>query len=565
MSLKVLKDEVDRFIKNTEPEVLCLRGGWGVGKTHLWNTCLDDVATSGQAGLAAYSYVSLFGLNNISDLRMSVFERRRPIKSGEQEDGVDRFVEGAQQNFNWRRKIGLLQAIPGVPNLPEEQIIGLFSLAESPQQIVCIDDVERRGDGLSVKDVLGFASFLKEERKCKVIIILNDEELNEDGQKQMSAHLEKVVDVSLTMKPTSTEAVEVALTGSDDLSKQIAQKCRKLGLSNIRVIRRAAKFAQSIVEHLDDCETKTKDSVISSLILFSWSRDQPSEAPTTDFLKSISSPYGFYELNQDEGEEGDAEAAKWKPLLEAYGYMWTDDLDVALMEGIADGYFDREKIGPLIKEFDARIKAENAGSSFSAAWQLYHESFGDNEIEVGDAIYASFKENFQHLTPRTVLDTFRILKEFDRETDAKELVDLYIADRDGEKAFFDLDQNDFIEGEVDPYFRAKFDEKRDALSEDINFRDTLLSVADSWGSESLAFLAGARVDKYIETFKRSEGEELRKLLANATRFQRIQNPSDEMLRITENTKSALEQIGKESRINSIRVQRFGIKVEPASG
>ncbi|MDP5220576.1 hypothetical protein Q5Y75_25650 [Ruegeria sp. 2205SS24-7] len=134
---------------------------------------------------------------------------------------------------------------------------------------------------------------------------------------------------------------------------------------------------------------------------------------------------------------------------------------------------------------------------------MYHDSFGDNEIEIGDALNASFKKNFQHITPVNALGTFRILKDFNREADARELVDLYVAGRDEGKAFFDLDQNHFIEGEIDPYFRAKFDEKHDELSEVLDFKNTLLSVGDSWNSERLAFLADAPIEKYYETFKGS--------------------------------------------------------------
>ncbi|WP_353475496.1 hypothetical protein PVT71_18200 [Salipiger sp. H15] len=561
MSLAVLKGEVERFITSTDPEVLCLRGGWGVGKTHLWNTCLNDAETSGRVGLKAYSYVSLFGLNNLSDLRLSVFERRQSLKAGHSEGNERGWLAGLQKKARFRSRGKLLKALPGVANLSDEEIISVLSLAESPQQIVCIDDIERRGDGLSVKDVLGFASFLKEERKCKVIIILNDEELDEAGREQMTAHLEKVVDISIAMKPTSAEAVSVALSESDVLSKLIAQKCSTLGMSNVRAIRRAEKFARSIEKHLDGCEKKTADNVISSLILFSWSRDQPGEAPSTAFLRSLTSGWMFFALDQGDGEEKDAEASQWKPLLEAYGYSWTDDLDLVLMDGVATGYFDIEKLSSLIKEFDARIKAEKADSSFTEAWGLYHDSFGDNEIEVCNALYSSFKKNFHHITPLNALGTFRILKDFDREAEAKELVDIYVAGRDEGRAFFDLDQNPFIEGEIDPYFRDKFDKKRDELSEDLDFKSTLLSVGNSWNSEQLAFLADAPVERYYETFKACEGTELRRLLANATSFKRIANPSGEMSRITQNTMTALKKIGKESRLNARRVRRFGVKVD----
>ena len=39
------------------------------------------------------------------------------------------------------------------------------------EQIVCLDDVERAGQGLTIKNVLGLASLLKEEKACKVIIL----------------------------------------------------------------------------------------------------------------------------------------------------------------------------------------------------------------------------------------------------------------------------------------------------------------------------------------------------------------------------------------------------------
>jgi hypothetical protein len=539
-------------------------GGWGVGKTHLWNTCLKDAETNGHAGLKAYSYVSLFGLNNLSDLRMSVFERRQSLKAGDKEDWESGWLVGLKERIKFRSRGKLLKALPGVANLSDEEIVSLLSIAESPQQIVCIDDVERRGDGLSVKDVLGFASFLKEERKCKVIIILNDEELDENGKKEMAAHLEKVVDVSLMMKPTSAEAVSVALKDSDDLSKQIAQKCRMLGISNIRAIRRAEKFARTILEKLDGCEQKTTENVISSLILFSWSRDQPSEAPSTEFLKSLTQSWKFLALDQDDGAKKDAEAAQWVPLLEAYGYAWTDDLDLALIEGVAAGYFDVEKLSPLIEEFDASTKAANANSSFTEAWQLVHDSFDNNEIEVCDALYSSFKKHFQHINPLKALGVFGILNDLHREGEAKELIDLYVDGRDEGRAFFDLDHNYLIEGEIDPYFRAKFDKKRDELSEAFDFKATLLSIGDSWNSEQLAFLADAPIVEFFETFKASEGEELRRLLANATRFRRIVNPSVEMSRITQKTMTALEQIGAESRLNERRVRRFGAKVDAAA-
>src|SRR4029079_6640006 len=40
--------------------------------------------------------------------------------------------------------------------------------------IVCIDDLERKGATLDLRDVMGLVSLLREQRRCKVVLILND-------------------------------------------------------------------------------------------------------------------------------------------------------------------------------------------------------------------------------------------------------------------------------------------------------------------------------------------------------------------------------------------------------
>jgi hypothetical protein len=63
--------------------------------------------------------------------------------------------------------------------------------------IVCIDDLERAGDGLNVKDVLGLATALRIEKKCKVVLLSNDNELEGQQKTDFEKQLEKVVDVKM--------------------------------------------------------------------------------------------------------------------------------------------------------------------------------------------------------------------------------------------------------------------------------------------------------------------------------------------------------------------------------
>ena len=52
-----------------------MTGQWGVGKTFAWNKYpFQNAQMQGQIGLKRYSYVSLFGINSLDDLKYAIFE-----------------------------------------------------------------------------------------------------------------------------------------------------------------------------------------------------------------------------------------------------------------------------------------------------------------------------------------------------------------------------------------------------------------------------------------------------------------------------------------------------------
>lgn len=59
---EMIARELEHFLEDKEPGVVCLRGRWGVGKTHTWNMALKAVKARMKLGLQVYSPVSLFGI-----------------------------------------------------------------------------------------------------------------------------------------------------------------------------------------------------------------------------------------------------------------------------------------------------------------------------------------------------------------------------------------------------------------------------------------------------------------------------------------------------------------------
>lgn len=69
--------------------------------------------------------------------------------------------------------------------------------------LVCIDDVERKGNSLEVKEIMGVIDELARRKGCKVVLILNEDNLHDEtAKKQFLEYREKVIDVEIKYDPT---------------------------------------------------------------------------------------------------------------------------------------------------------------------------------------------------------------------------------------------------------------------------------------------------------------------------------------------------------------------------
>src|SRR5271165_4474529 len=181
MSLAQVSDEIARFLESKDPEVLCITGKWGVGKTFAWNLFLRRAQERKKVALARYAYVSLFGQNSLEDVRYSVFENTVPSDVIGKEADLSTLQSSIETIVgNWRGLLKFTKYVPKVSDFAEG--IRKLGFLDVHDQIVCIDDLERAGDGLKTKDILGLVSFLKEQRKSKVALLLNDEAFTEEAE-----------------------------------------------------------------------------------------------------------------------------------------------------------------------------------------------------------------------------------------------------------------------------------------------------------------------------------------------------------------------------------------------
>ncbi len=217
-----------------------------------------------------YSYVSLFGITSLDAFKQATFENLEFVVP-EGKAAFDRALGYGNRAFQQSKK--LVGALAAVPKLGDaiSKISSPFLFSSIRTQIVCIDDLERRGNGLSVKDVFGLASYLREQRNCKIVFLLNQEKLGDAelvSVREFTDYFEKVIDTKVVFAPTAAEAAEIAFRGSDPVSKLTREFSVKLGVRNIRVLKKIERLIQIVLRALPEITDKLQRQIVHSLVMF---------------------------------------------------------------------------------------------------------------------------------------------------------------------------------------------------------------------------------------------------------------------------------------------------------
>jgi hypothetical protein len=550
--------EIKRFLSTQDAETLCFSGRWGVGKTYAWETILREATNAKQVALKRYAYVSLFGVNSLDELKLTIFENSDfLLKDDASTTGLAKDI--GNRLFGWARKsTPMAGEIPLIGKLIKSGGALFFSTVRD--QIVCIDDLERRGSSLAVKDVLGLISFLKEQRGCKVVLLLNEDQLDQDGRDEFTGNLEKVIDVKLSFAPTPAESAAIALTTAGVTNEQLKANCTRLGIANIRVIKKIERHTRQLEPLLNGMHARVMQQALASLCLFAWSKYQPEMAPPLEFLKSKRGS-DFARLGNL--EESTPAEASWNALLELYDFGVVDDFDAVLLEGIEVGYFDPERVKVEAEKVHRERVLQDQDGAFTDAWNPYHDSFADNAAEVGQSLYDSFRHNFATITPGNLHGTIEVLKGIGQADRALELLALYIAEREDGRDFWDLDHHRGFRNFTDVDMIQAFADKYASFAvEAISPSDVLIKIdrSNSWNDRDLELLAALSVEDYERIFIENTGESLRAVVSAALQFSRIGNATPTMRAISNNARTALQQLARTSPLNAMRVRKYGIQV-----
>ena len=551
MSATLVEKEIERFLGSPEPEVLCLRGKWGVGKTYSWEQILRRARDKNAIALNSYAYVSLFGRDSLAQLKYAIFENGMSLADIGTEPTVESFKSNTAALFKRLGKQGFsfLQNLPQASDYASE--LQALSFLSVRNRLICIDDLERMGQHLLMKDVLGLISDLRDQKGCKVVIILNDDALEGNDQAEFELYNEKVIDRSLEFAPDASDSVRVAVIGDDSVLQYLRAALVALGIANIRIIKKIERLVVHVAPLLKGFDLALVRQAVQSLTLLGWcvySKD----APTLEYLREQRAKHVF---GLGEGEAVSDAAKEWNVLLDGFGFTTLDEFDLVLLEGIERGYFDDGEIVTWAGKRAEKQKAAQASGSFDAAWRLYSESFDDNEIEVSREIGIAVRKNVAFVTPLNLNAAVKLLKDLDRPHEAGEMLRLYMTQRKDGRAFFDLAAYPFAADITDPDVRAAFDARYRDFPDERPVAEILLGVAKTktCAHSDIAALSKLSEDEFHTLFKEQKGADRTRMIHAAIQLDRMKGAGDDAKPIAAAAKGALKKIAGESLLNRRRV------------
>lgn len=464
MSVSKVKSALVDFVKVEKDRAIVLKGDWGTGKTHLWKQIVLESRDSFRK--RNYSYVSLFGLSSLKDLKRSIYEnkvyRERAHIASDESSFEENLKDISGRFAGWMRKGSSL-----FNDVSAMGVKGIGPIVESLQflrvtdTLVCLDDFERKGSGLHDREVLGLISLLTESKNCRVVMLLNDGTLK-SGDDFFLYH-EKVFDYEVTFNPSVDEAVDLVFDFDDELHEVIAKNSAKLKINNIRLLKKIDYFVGLLKPTLKGVNAQLVEQALHVLPLAILAKYGGGTAKVDiDFILAYEGGYVGASLSGDEVDESEVEKRKSieekNKYLEEYGFTRCDEFDVAVIDLVAKGYVDEESLRSVISALETKIKHDSEIALLKKAWDVFHSSFFDNEGEVFAAFELAIDKALLKFSINDLDSVVSVYFDAGRHDRLKEIVDEYFegvsfSDDVREKSdIFRWPENVYIQKKLDEYF-----------------------------------------------------------------------------------------------------------------
>ena len=547
MSVQNVRTAIELFLASEKEEVLCIRGAWGTGKTYNWKTITRELRDKPNAiALNEYAYVSLFGLNSISEVKTQILQSmvvKAQIGDTPDLSTFTNVLSTAESGF----KKGIIKSVTSVLGSRGEAIVSAMGFLTN-RIVICLDDFERKGEKLTNADVLGLITYLKEERKCKVVLLLNDNQLAD--RKTFDSYLEKAVDINLKFEPSVQEIGSIAITDNDAVALMVRGDAETLGIDNVRVIQKILRLVRQVEPMLAKYPQAVTINAVAVITLYGWSHLQPERAPPLGYLKRMN----IYSTHK--GDE-DVEL-QWRDLLMKFHYAYATDFFLVLLKGVQNGYFNQAEIDRFAPELARTDALSRVEKELRNLWAEYHYSFTTPQKEILDKMFDFFNRYAGVVSMSDMVSIVRLFKDFSDKR-WNEILDTYITVNASDPEAFNMERLELGGNEVPTEIKDRIANAAATQKPSLSAKELIRSLyIDGFDPEYYERASKLAVEDYESFIRTEDREEVQHLMFALRQFLRTGGLQPEQHLVMDKAGEALRNIAKDSEINMRRAMKTGL-------
>lgn len=503
MSLESTKKQLIHLLEDEDNKVIALSGKWGTGKSFMWEKVKEN---SGNEKVKKALYASLFGVSSVDQIRLKLLQS--DLGAVEMWPALSKTISQA-----WHAAVKLAeQIIPGAASI--NNLAHIAAPAILRNRVLVLDDIERKHANLHINEILGFIDEFTKQHKSRVILILNDDQL--EKREIWDTLREKVIDQEIRLTISTSEAFEIGLgIIPSQWADQIKPSLERCEVTNIRIVCKVIKVVNSILGGHDGLSESVLSRVIPSTVLLSAIHYKGIEnGPDFAFVLSNRADIDWDEfLEPKEEETEEKHKSKWKRLLNQLGIIYCDEYELLVVEFLQSGMCDDTDLAAVIARYikeEDEMAARNQCNKFleRAVWE--HRLTEAQLLEEAKPVV-----NKAHLIDR---HTVSVLHETITELGAPELADLAIANwikAFKDKNLKDVDVDDPFFRKIHPSIAAELEAINTKGQASITVLDACKHIAinSGWGPRQETALRSAKFEDFEKTIRNADSYDLRIVMA----------------------------------------------------
>jgi len=525
---------LDNFIVHPEKKVLILKGKWGVGKTYFWKNYINSVKCKNAITEKAVSYVSLFGKKDISEIKNAIYTKAKYGKDGENQ-GAKTAIKNLFHNVT---KVPGIKDYSFLSDYIENKLLDNY--------IICFDDIERKDHNLQMDTILGLVSILKEENKCRIILILNEELLAEPDKDSLNKYREKVVDLDIEYSPSIEDNTKIIFTTEKEYNLYLPI-FKLLGLNNIRIMKQIKwNVSQFKLEKYELNEQYRNEIIKHVCVLSVMFYDKDYGINISDLV--LSENMLFNNINAQAKNDMNILFQKYGISLSIY--------DTYIRNLLQKGYFDFDEFNACISILKEREKKSNIKNDINKIWNYYGNGFmnqADNLIVMIDELLTKNCENMEMQNLLNILD---MLKSISPNDDISKWEDKYVLANAAKINKSELEDylNKTMNKEVKTMIEAELRNRK--KGKDIKSIIIQIGTRPSWGVEDEYTLSNASEDEYYTAIMEIDNSNAMQILQQFHEYFNSKINDSIRKEIGVKFENALKKIKQTDKLNEYRIKHL---------